>query len=91
MKCICCNLHFKDKDYPTHVYKLNKAIYRLKQALRASYTKLSKFPLQFVYRNDNIIIYIFVYVDDLIVTGNNERLISDFLTKLTTRFFFLKI
>ncbi|GJQ98682.1 retrovirus-related pol polyprotein from transposon TNT 1-94 [Tanacetum coccineum] len=28
---------FEDPDYPTHVYRLKKALYRLKQALRACY------------------------------------------------------
>ncbi|GJW36648.1 retrovirus-related pol polyprotein from transposon TNT 1-94 [Tanacetum coccineum] len=34
---------FEDPDNPTHVYHLNKALYRLKQAPRAWYDTLSKF------------------------------------------------
>nr|GEZ97628.1 copia protein [Tanacetum cinerariifolium] len=36
---------FVDQDNPNHVYKLKKAIYRLKQALRAWYDLLSSFLL----------------------------------------------
>nr|GFD32914.1 retrovirus-related Pol polyprotein from transposon TNT 1-94 [Tanacetum cinerariifolium] len=34
---------FVDPDHPTHVYRLKKALYNLKQAPRAWYDKLSKF------------------------------------------------
>ncbi|GKF23830.1 retrovirus-related pol polyprotein from transposon TNT 1-94 [Tanacetum coccineum] len=36
---------FVDQDNPNHMYKLKKALYRLKQALRAWYDLLSKFLL----------------------------------------------
>ena len=74
---------FIDKDQPTHVCKLHKAIYGLKQALRAWYQELSVFLLQygflnstpdaslFIYANNYDIIYFLVYVDDLIITGSN--------------------
>nr|GEU31978.1 copia protein [Tanacetum cinerariifolium] len=36
---------FVDPDHPTHVYRLKKALYRLKQAPRAWYDNLSRFLL----------------------------------------------
>ncbi|GKA86695.1 retrovirus-related pol polyprotein from transposon TNT 1-94, partial [Tanacetum coccineum] len=69
---------FIDADHPIHVYKLKKALYRLKQAPRAWYDKLSKFLLQnhffkgtidptlFIRRFDDDILVVYVYVDDII-------------------------
>nr|GFB74784.1 copia protein [Tanacetum cinerariifolium] len=37
---------FIDADHPIHVFKLKKALYRLKQAPRAWYDELSTFLLQ---------------------------------------------
>nr|GFD19103.1 retrovirus-related Pol polyprotein from transposon TNT 1-94 [Tanacetum cinerariifolium] len=56
---------FMDQDNPNHVYKLKKALYRLKQAPRAWYDMLSSFlisqdfskvsvdPTLFIHRNGN--------------------------------------
>lgn len=37
---------FESKKFLYYVYKLDKALYRLKQALRAWYERLSKFLLE---------------------------------------------
>jgi Reverse transcriptase (RNA-dependent DNA polymerase) len=67
------------------VCKLNKSIYGLKQSPRAWYDKLSHSLLLhdftkssadssiFVKHSDSITIIVLVYVDDIIVTGNNEK------------------
>ena len=75
---------FKSKTYPNYVCKLKKALYGLKQALRAWYGKIVEFLVQNGYsmapinssqftkvRNENITI-VLVYVDDLIITGDDE-------------------
>ena len=81
--------------------KLNKAIYGLKQAPTAWFDKLKetllKFecksskcdPSLFVYSKGSSTTYMLVYVDDIIITGNNPSLIKQLISKLNT-FFFLK-
>nr|GEW21562.1 retrovirus-related Pol polyprotein from transposon TNT 1-94 [Tanacetum cinerariifolium] len=75
---VCQPEGFIDDDHPSHVYKLKKALYRLKQAPRAWYDELSKFLLQnhffkgtidptlFVRCFDDDILVVHVYVDDII-------------------------
>lgn len=70
-----------------HDCKLNRALYGLKQAPRAWFQRLSSFlitlgfvcsladPSLFVYKKDTTLIYLLVYVDGVIVTGNNEHII----------------
>nr|XP_009759801.1 PREDICTED: uncharacterized protein LOC104212277 [Nicotiana sylvestris] len=43
---------FKSKECSNHVYKLDKALYRLKQAPRAWYERLSKFLLKHGYKRE---------------------------------------
>jgi hypothetical protein len=87
-----------DTTHPSHVCRLHNAIYGLKQAPRAWYNELKNFLLAygfansksdaslFVYRNQGVILYFLVYVDDLIITGNDNSFISYFLQALSTRF-----
>jgi Reverse transcriptase (RNA-dependent DNA polymerase) len=67
----------------TIICKLNKSIYGLKQSPRAWYKKLSSYLISYNFqissadhslfskRSDNWIIVILVYVDDIIIMGNN--------------------
>jgi len=76
---------FVDPALPTHVCHLHKSLFGLKQALRAWYTRLSNFLLSIGFyvskvdtslfiliMNHDIICYMFVYVDDILLTGNNS-------------------
>lgn len=88
-------LDFLHPNYPNHVCKLQKAIYGLKQAPRARFAKLSarlldlgfsaaKFdPSLFVYRQHSVVIYAWVYVDDIVLISNivsNITALIDFLS-----------
>ena len=89
---------FVDKDNPSYVCKLNKAIYGLKQAPRAWYNELRTFLLQFGFQNSHAdtslfvfhaeghTMYLPVYVDDLILIGDNATKVNHFISILTPRF-----
>ncbi|XP_013721367.1 uncharacterized mitochondrial protein AtMg00810-like [Brassica napus] len=89
---------FEDPDKPDYVCKLKKASYGLKQAPRAWFDKFSLFlidfgfvcsfpdPSLFVYHRGSLVIYLLLYLDDMIVTGNNEVLIQSLLKSLNTQF-----
>lgn len=88
-------LGFVDSTNPSHVCRPRKAIYGLKQALRARYRELKQFLLDcgffnsqfdtslFVYCGPSATIYFLVYVDDLLVTGSDPILVSTSLTALS--------
>ncbi|KAJ9544175.1 hypothetical protein OSB04_023882 [Centaurea solstitialis] len=89
---------FVDPKFPDHVCRLNKAIYGLKQAPRAWFHRLHSFlikdgftcsradPSLFVFKQDTCLLYLLVYVDDLILTGNDSNAIRSFITRLHTEF-----
>nr|GEU67247.1 copia protein [Tanacetum cinerariifolium] len=81
---LCQPEGFIDADHPSHVYKLKKELYVLKQASRAWYDELSTFILQnglyegtidpkFTRRFDDDILVVQVYVDDIIFGSTNPR------------------
>ncbi|KAI3494496.1 hypothetical protein L1887_40744 [Cichorium endivia] len=89
---------FQDPNFPNHVCRLNKALYGLKQAPRAWFHRLSTFLVTngfvcsradtslFVFKRGSCILYLLVYVDDLILTGNDAHVIQSFITKLHNEF-----
>jgi len=89
---------FVDPNYADHVCKLNKSIYGLKQAPRAWFTRLSQALLNlgfcgsqvdhslFIYHLDSVHVFLLVYVDDIILTGNHEGIMNSFIAKLKTDF-----
>lgn len=89
---------FEDKDHPDYVWKLHKAIYGLKQAPRAWFDKFSSYlieygfvcstrdPSLFVYHHGSTIIFLILYVDDMILTGNDQHLLAEFLKSVGEKF-----
>ena len=89
---------FISKDNPNAVCRFRKAIYGLKQAPRAWYNELKQFLLQagfinsladaslFIYRKQGVLLYMLVYVDDLILTGNSSSHLTKFIDSLSQRF-----
>ncbi|KAI5338475.1 hypothetical protein L3X38_017746 [Prunus dulcis] len=79
---------FLDSSQPHHVCRLHRSLYGLKQAPRAWFQCLSSSLLQlqfvgskmdsslFVFNDRTTIIYVLVYVDDIIITGNNSAAIG---------------
>jgi len=75
---------FVDFNLPSHVCRLHKSLYGLKQAPRAWYTRLSDFLISngfhaskvdtslFILSISANIFYLLVYVDDILLTGNNS-------------------
>lgn len=80
---------FVHPERPDYVCRLNKAIYGLKQAPRAWFDKFSSFlldfgfqcsfpdPSLFVYHHGSDDIYLLLYVDDMLLTGNIRLLLTD--------------
>jgi hypothetical protein len=89
---------FVHPAFPNHVCKLHKSIYGLKQAPRAWFTRLSHALLNlgfngsqidhspFIYHFGSVHIFLLVYVDDIILTGNHEVTMNMLIAKLKTYF-----
>jgi Reverse transcriptase (RNA-dependent DNA polymerase) len=89
---------FTDQSFPTHVCKLHKALYGLRQSPRAWYHKLrdtlihlgfqtsASDPSLFIYHNGDTLAYLLVYVDDIVLTGNNPLLLQQFIQFLDHKF-----
>lgn len=94
---------YVNQTHPTHVCKLTKAIYGLKQAPRAWYIELKTFlisygfkgsisdPSLFIYQHTSYNIYLFVYVDDIIITGPSQPPIRFSLKDLDRLSYFLGV
>lgn len=89
---------FENQNHPSHVCRLTKALYGLKQALHAWFHTLKAALNQwgfmnsktntslFYFRNNNTIIIVLVYVDDILITGNDNSTIIAIIDKLSSQF-----
>lgn len=89
---------FVDPTKPDFVCHLHKALYGLKQAPRAWFDKISNFLLEFgficrihdpslfVYYKNNDLILLLLYVDDMVLTGNNSKALDSLLEELNKQF-----
>lgn len=76
----------------------NKALSRLKQALRAWYMELRNYLLAsdfiyslsyaslFILNKSDILLFELVYVDDIVITGNDSAHVEKFIRMLSERF-----
>ena len=91
-------LGFVDPQRPHFVYKLQKALYGLKQAPRAWFNHFSVFlirfgftqskadPSLFIFCRANHVLYLLLYVDDIVLTGSHTKSIDQFVQSLGREF-----
>jgi hypothetical protein len=89
---------FEDSEYPNHVYKLSKALYRLKQAPRAWYECLRDFlitngfkvrkvdPTLFTKTIAKNLFICQIYVDDIIFGSTNKSSCEEFSRIMIQKF-----
>lgn len=89
---------FPASTHPSHVCRLHKAIYGLKQAPREWFdtftNQLAKIGFSFskadssllIYHNNGIRVYLIVYVDDILLIGNDQLKISEITYHLEQEF-----
>jgi hypothetical protein len=89
---------FVDPQHSSHVCLLQKSIYGLRQAPRAWFEKFSSHlltvgftasladPSLFVYKNGSTVIYLLLYVDDIILTGSASAAIQALIRDLAQAF-----
>lgn len=89
---------YANKKAPHYVCKLDKALYGLKQAPRAWYSRLSSqlrhlgFVASksdrslFIYNKANTVIFVLIYVDDIIVASSSQSATNALLHDLSSEF-----
>nr|GEY89591.1 retrovirus-related Pol polyprotein from transposon TNT 1-94 [Tanacetum cinerariifolium] len=89
---------FIDPDHLTHVYRLKKALYWLKQAPRAWYDTLLRFlldnkfskgavdPTLFTRKIGKHILLVQIYVDDIIFASTNPKACDIFSNEMSSKF-----
>jgi hypothetical protein len=91
-------LGYEDMSHLDYVCKLHKALYGLKQAPRAWHDKIAEYLVTigfrmsdvdhslYVRKSDEGIVVITIYVDDLIVGGDNEKEVEHVKSLLKQKF-----
>jgi hypothetical protein len=91
-------LGFENPKYPNRVYKLSKALYRLKQVSRAWYARLKTFLLEhgyvmgsvdktlFTLNHGTDFLHVQIYVDDIVFGGSSYTLVSRFQEMMENEF-----
>ena len=87
-----------DPQFPTHVYPLQRALYGLKQDPRAWFQRFSQFLFGirftasrvdsslFVYHSPHGVIYLLLYVDDMVIIRSNSSMLSSLIDRLAKEF-----
>ncbi|GKC12988.1 putative ribonuclease H-like domain-containing protein [Tanacetum coccineum] len=95
---VCQPEGFVDPDHPTHVYRLKKALYGLRQAPRAWYDILSRFlmdnkfskgavdPTLFTRNTGKYILLVQIYVDDIIFASTDPKACDIFSNEMSSKF-----
>nr|GEX16380.1 retrotransposon protein, putative, unclassified [Tanacetum cinerariifolium] len=89
---------FESSEFPDYVCKLDKALYGLKQAPRAWYETFYTFLIQnkfvkgridntlFIYKSKGDVLFVQVYVDDIIFGSTSYKLCKQFEKLMTKKF-----
>ncbi|GAA0159081.1 transmembrane signal receptor [Lithospermum erythrorhizon] len=89
---------FSHPDFPDYHCLLKKSLYGLKQAPRAWFHKVSSFLLTlgftksnadsslFIFHSNDAMMYLLLYVDDIIITVSSSKLLNRFITILNDEF-----
>ncbi|KAL5756289.1 hypothetical protein ACOSQ2_021035 [Xanthoceras sorbifolium] len=89
---------FISSSNPSHVCRLNKALYGLKQAPRNWFHKLKSALVDWKFVNSTSdvslfikkvgvkVVYVLIYVDDILITGNDPSLIHTTVNFLNSKF-----
>ncbi|XP_021991742.1 uncharacterized mitochondrial protein AtMg00810-like [Helianthus annuus] len=89
---------FRSKDYPDHVYRLKRSLYRLEQAPRSWYQRFTDFVLTlgfvqskcdaslFTLHQGLRVAYLLLYVDDIILVTSSESLRTALMSPLAKEF-----
>ncbi|PKU65026.1 Retrovirus-related Pol polyprotein from transposon TNT 1-94 [Dendrobium catenatum] len=89
---------FQDALHPNYVCKLKKALYGLKQSPREWYSTLSNHLTRYgftistsdysllTYNSGNVQLYVLIYVDDILITGNSPTEINRLFSNLQSTF-----